>query len=209
MAVERKAIRSVSRGRARIIQTGIGHASVARAVSEAAETTDIFLLVGFAGAIRHAEDPTPPIKSIIDEQDKARWSPSIIAPGGSPQTLLTLNEPACTVESKLRLAERFPDVLLIDMEASSFARAVEKLSGARWGVVRAVSDGLDETLPDDVSFWLDDRGNTKILGVFRSLLRGRTSFGELSRLSRAIGHASKLLEDAADRMLTHIESDST
>lgn len=206
MAVERKAIRATARARARVIQTGIGLGPVVHAVERSASDTDVFLLVGFAGSIRTTEHHAPVVARVIDDQDRSEWIPTIIPPGVSA-TLLTIVEPACTVESKARLAERYPVVDLIDMEASAFARAVRKYSNARWGVVRAVSDGPEETLPDDVVHWLDHAGNARLIGVFHSLLRARTSIPELIRLDRAMHRASRLLAEATERMLTHIETD--
>lgn len=205
MSVERKAIESCSRGRARIVQTGIGLGPIVEAVHSVATQTDIFLLVGFAGAIRSSVETTPAVHRVIGEEDQSEWLPSLVLPDANPATLLTLALPACTIESKADLADRFPEASLIDMEASAFAQTVRAYPDRQWGVVRAVSDGPEETLPDDIADWLDARGNTRIRGVLRSLVTRRTGFGELAHLAKATRTASRHLADATDRMLRHIE----
>ena len=205
MSVERKAVEACCRSRVRIVQTGIGLGPIVEAVHSAAPQTDIFLLVGFAGAIRSSSDPTPAIHRVIGEEDQTEWTPSLVLPDENPATLLTLTLPACTIESKADLANRYPEASLIDMEASAFAQKVQTYPDRQWGVVRAVSDGPEETLPDDIADWLTANGNTRIAGVLRSLASRRTGLGKLAHLAKSTRIASRHLAEATDRMLHHIE----
>jgi hypothetical protein len=88
---------------------------------------------------------------------------------------------------------------LVDMESAAFARVAEA-AGWNWRVIRGISDGYNETLPDGVEQWTSANGRTRIGAVLGSLarrpLRLPTLVPQLLALGRRSGAAMQAVEDA-------------
>jgi hypothetical protein len=55
------------------------------------------------------------------------------------------------------------------MESAAFAR-VASARRWKWAVVRGISDTVDETLPEGIGDWVDDRGRLRIWAVVRAII---------------------------------------
>jgi hypothetical protein len=85
------------------------------------------------------------------------------------------------------------------MESAAFARVAEA-AGWDWQVIRGISDGYNETLPDGVELWTSANGRTRIGAVLGSLarrpMRLPTLVPQLLALGRRSGAAMQAVEDA-------------
>lgn len=93
---------------------------------------------------------------------------------------------ATTPDEKSRLAAA-SRAQLVDMESHAFASCAEA-AGLRWGIVRGVSDGADETLPAELAGFVDARGETGLARVLAAIARRPSLVPALMR----IGHTSRL-----------------
>jgi len=59
---------------------------------------------------------------------------------------------------------------LVDMESEAFAAAMS-YADARWAIVRGVSDGPDDELPEEIIAWVDAQGRTRSGAVALAMLR--------------------------------------
>lgn len=164
MRIERLAIeRELSRAglsAVRVIQTGIGKQAILRTLEAQAAAGDSIILAGTCGALRPVED-VPIIARIIDTSGgewPCRFRPRPESPNAA-HTLVAVDHIVSAPADKAELARR-TGAAVVDMESHVFAAACEA-RGARWHVVRGVSDTPDQTLPDEVLGWITPEGNTR------------------------------------------------
>jgi nucleoside phosphorylase len=91
------------------------------------------------------------------------------------------------------------DASIVDMESLTFvAKGIEL--GWTFGIVRAISDGLDDTLPPGCDRWVDHRGSVSIPAVAGSILRTPSLIGRLREMNRvtqtAMGRLAGILIQA-------------
>ena len=101
-----------------------------------------------------------------------------------------------TPAAKAELAAR-TGADLVDLESAAFADSAVKL-GWNWAIVRGVSDGADEFLPDGIEQWVDAAGRTRVAVValaflqrpalaptlWRTACAGRAAMADAARLVR-------------------------
>ena len=88
-----------------------------------------------------------------------------------------------TPEEKSRLAAE-TRAQLVDLESYTFASCAES-AGLRWGVVRGISDGADETLPAELTGFVDARGETSVARVLAAIVRRPSLILVLMRVGRS------------------------
>ena len=164
------------------------------------------VLAGVAGGLRPTAIPgTAVVPSIIVDEDGRVWHPPVRTgradAGAPPQPAvrcLSAQQVIRTPDAKRVAAERF-DADLVDMESAAFARVAEA-AGWDWQVIRGISDGYNETLPDGVELWTSANGRTRIGAVLGSLarrpMRLPTLVPQLLALGRRSGAAMQAVEDA-------------
>ena len=164
------------------------------------------VLAGVAGGLRPAAIPgTAVVPSIIVDEDGRLWHPTartgrgdVAAPPRPAVRCLSAQHVLRTPDAKRVAAERF-DADLVDMESAAFARVAEA-AGWNWRVIRGISDGYNETLPEGVERWTSANGRTRIGAVLGSLarrpMRLPTLVPQLLALGRRSGAAMQAVEDA-------------
>ena len=164
------------------------------------------VLAGVAGGLRPAAIPgTAVVPSIIVDEDGRVWhapARTDLSDAGAPPRpavrCLSAEHVIRTPDAKRVAAERF-DADLVDMESAAFARVAEA-AGWNWRVIRGISDGYNEALPDGVERWTSANGRTRIGAVLGSLarrpMRLPTLVPQLLALGRRSGAAMQAVEDA-------------
>ena len=164
------------------------------------------VLAGVAGGLRPSTIPgTAVVPSIIVDEHGREWHvpahTGLGKAGAPPQRAvrcLSSEHVLQTPDAKRVAAERF-DADLVDMESAAFARVAEA-AGWNWQVIRGISDGYNETLPDGVEQWTSANGQTRIGAVLGSLarrpMRLPTLVPQLLALGRRSGAAMQAVEDA-------------
>ena len=72
---------------------------------------------------------------------------------------------------------------VVDMESLTFVDKGLEL-GWRFGIVRAISDGLDDTLPPGCDRWVDHRGRVSLPAVAASVIRSPSLVGRMKQMNR-------------------------
>jgi hypothetical protein len=145
------------------------------------------------------------VPSVIVDEDGRVWHPPARtgrADAGAPPRpavrCLSAEYVIRTPDAKRVAAERF-DADLVDMESAAFARVAEA-AGWNWRVIRGISDGYNDTLPDGVEQWTSANGRTRIGAVLGSLarrpMRLPTLVPQLLALGRRSGAAMQAVEEA-------------
>jgi hypothetical protein len=154
------------------------------------------VLAGLAGALRSGFRPGRAY--VVGEVRAAggqRWRPPL-QPAGSAEAVVVISV-AGVLESaagKRALGEQF-DAGLIDQESAAFAKiAAER--GWRWGVVRGVSDGVDDELPRGVEQLVDSAGRTRPLRAVVTAVMPPTNLRRMVRLGIASGRAMRAVAEA-------------
>lgn len=181
---------------ARVIVSGPGVA-VAQGVEVAhgAGATSV-VLAGF-GAGLAATPLAPPIGAVVDEEGRA-FAPTIRV-GGRAVRIVGVDRIVLTPAQKASLRAR-SGAELADTESHHFARAcVER--GLEFGVVRAVSDGPNDELPEEAANWIDAQGRTLAARVLLDLARRPALIPRLRALARASRHAAAGLRDGVEEAI--------
>ena len=164
------------------------------------------VLAGVAGGLRPTAVPgIAVVPSIIVDEHAREWpvparmgSGEVGAPPQRAVRCLSAEHVIQTPAAKQVAAERF-DADLVDMESAAFA-SVAEAAGWNWRVIRGISDGYNETLPDGVEQWTSANGQTRIGAVRASLarrpMRLPTLVPQLLVLGRRSGAAMQAVEHA-------------
>ena len=91
---------------------------------------------------------------------------------------------------------------IVDMESLAFARAARELDWT-FGMVRGISDGLDETLPPGCDQWVDHRGRPARGAIAASILRTPSLVGRMRIMKRT---GEKVLETLANHLKATLET---
>jgi adenosylhomocysteine nucleosidase len=189
---ERKQLTAAGMGDEFVIEcSGPGRAGIERWFDRnetLASQSPWLLLVGLAGAIDPAirAGSAHAISMVVNGDGKhmrATMTPAVCDDRAvrivTSDTLV--RDPAARISLHRATAAQ-----LVDQESAAFASRAERV-GVRWGIVRGVSDGVENSLPRDLEKWVDPTGRTRLGRVILSLLR---SPGDLPRMI-AIGRASR------------------
>jgi hypothetical protein len=124
-----------------------------------------------------------------------------IAQQATPDPLVTIASlclPVTNTREKAALADRL-DADLADCESMPVVQAADA-AGAHWLIIRGVSDGPEDALPELASEWIDDRGRARLSRLSRDVLLQPWMACELLRLARASSAAMR----AAARLTTDV-----
>lgn len=126
------------------------------------------VLAGVAGATSPIEAGRAVAVGHVIDAHGGEWTPPVGASAPRPARCLSVDQVLTSTEAKDRAA-RNHGADLVDMEAAAFAR-VASARRWQWGVVRGISDTVDETLPEGIGDWVDDRGRLRIWAVVRAII---------------------------------------
>ena len=199
-----------------LLQAGVGEycevsccgpgALAARQGVQSSPTTDgPIILAGLAGALREGISKCSAYVAtrVIDDAGHS-WHPTGIAkgnlPGPSGSTIISTSHTITSTEDKRALAQR-SGADLVDLESAAFAEAASA-AGRRWAIVRGVSDGLHDALPDDIDEWVDEQGRTRTSAVIAAILRLPAMVGEVRRLRADSIEAMNAVAEVIDSMLS-------
>lgn len=169
------------------------------------EAGAVVILAGVAGGLRappHAGAAVV-VDEAIDVHGGAWRRREPIAPEHPGVVALSVDCVAADVATKRRLAAKHPRAAIVDLESASFAAEAER-RGLRWIVVRGISDGADDALPDGVDSWTTADGRTRFGAVAAALARRPTMVPSLMRLGRQTAAAMRAVGDMLDAIVPMI-----
>ena len=183
---ERSALRALAaRNGWRLDRTGPGSAGIRRwAASADIPAGSLVVLAGVAGSLR----PRPAPGEAVELSAVVGPDGRLAVPGPPLTTLararcLSVPAPIATVAGKRAEALRDRSDI-VDLESAAFASvAIDR--GWRWHVVRGISDGWLDALPEGIDGWTDAEGRTRLGAVARALLRRPATAADLVRIGRA------------------------
>ena len=154
---------------------GPGAAGVRRAAEVIGETRRVVILAGLAGGLtQRAKAGTALfVAEVVDPVSHERWRPAwpAIQSSAAMRTCIITSTgvSVTTTAEKASLAAR-SGADAVDLESVSFAKAATA-RGWRWGIVRGISDGPDQSLPQGIDQWVGANGRTNLGSVLMSLAR--------------------------------------
>ncbi len=184
---------------------GPGALAARQGVENSAITNGPIILAGLAGALQEdmAKGSAYVATRVIDGAGQS-WHPTGTAegslPGPSGPTIISTVHTITTTQDKRALAER-TGADLVDLESAAFAEAASA-AGRRWAIVRGVSDGLHDALPEDIDEWVDEQGRTRTSAVIAAILRRPALVGEVRRLRADSIEAMNAVAGVIDSMLS-------
>lgn len=188
-----------------IVCCGPGASRVGRWVASCGSPEQPLILVGLAGSLRAdiATGTAYWVAKVIDD-DGHEWKPTFQArddetSGGRDLTIVSTQQAVTESAAKRTLAQR-TGADLVDMESAAFAAAASQ-SQRPWAVVRGVSDGVEDSLPDDIEDWIDERGRTKTAAVISAIVRRPALLGAVRRLRAQSAAAMDAAAQVIDSML--------
>jgi len=194
LEIERRAAARRVGATCEVRRIGPGAGNVTRAMGTIdPQAYSLVVLFGVAGGLTQTER-APVVGEVVDRETGERWKPPA-AHDGAGVTVVGVDIPVGSPEAKRELHEKF-GASLVDCESHEFARRCEAV-GARWAIVRGVSDGPDDTLPAESTGWITSDGRTRLAGVARSCVRNPLIMGSLLKLGRQTKSA---LAAACDRL---------
>lgn len=104
------------------------------------------------------------------------------------------------VKRKVHAASRAD---LADMESHGVARAAHSFD-VPFFILRAISDGINDSLPAYVANGVDEKGKPRLVPILKGLLRNPATLNQLLRLKKNTETALAALEEAAVQNLPKI-----
>lgn len=184
---------------------GPGALATRQCVQSSAITDEPIILAGLAGALREdiSKGSAYVATRVIDGAGHS-WHTTGVAKGNlhgpSGATIISTVHTITTTQDKRALAER-SGADLVDLESAAFAEAAST-AGRRWAIVRGVSDGLHDALPEDIDEWVDEQGRTRTSAVIAAILRRPALAGEVRRLRADSIEAMNAVAGMIDSMLS-------
>ncbi len=200
---ERRALLDTAVGQAcEIICCGPGAVRVGQWVASCGPGQQPLILVGLGGSLRAdiATGTAHRVAKVIDDVG-GDWKPTFKGQDDETSdsrdlTIVSTLHPVTEPAAKRALAQR-TGADLVDMESAAFAAAASQIQRP-WAVVRGVSDGVADALPDDIEDWIDERGRTKTTAVIGAIVRRPALIGEVRRLrsqsAAAMDGAAKVID---------------
>lgn len=155
---------------------------------DACPARDGVILVGTAGGLHAELAPGAAFVAarVVDGSDRS-WTPTLSLPTSTRHevrtaTVLSAEFAATSPQEKAR-HHASSGAMAIDLESAAFAEHCERRAW-RWSVVRGISDGASEHLPQQAARWIDARGRLRTLALLASLVRSPRTIAMLPRLRR-------------------------
>ena len=127
------------------------------------------VLAGVAGATSPIDAGHAVAVAAVVDGRGGEWTPPLGTAAPRTARCLSVEAVLASTEAKDRAA-RNHGADIVDMESAAFATAATARRW-RWAVVRGISDTVDETLPEGIGDWVDDRGRLRIWHVVRAIIR--------------------------------------
>ncbi len=180
---------------------GMGRAAAAAAFLRATQEgrLDAVISVGWAGALspRLVPGKAYTVAKVVDGGTGERYvTESSPDAGGATLQLVTMKRVVLR-EEKRRVADDF-GAELVDMEAATVAR-LERVHDIAFYCCKAVSDGVDETLPDMNPFIGGD-GRMKTAAFVSSVLMRPQYWPALVRMGKNSASGAVALAEAVERL---------
>jgi hypothetical protein len=156
------------------------------------------LVVGLAGSLSLHCKPgsVHSVGSVVDSSGRT-YKPGIhrlLAPLAVPEVRIACADTlVCSPQAKADLASA-TGASLVDMESAHIARWCAA-HGRSWGMIRAVLDGHDETLPPAMENWCGQDGRLRYHRVLISILANPLLVGKLPWLAQARTKAGAALRE--------------
>ena len=189
-----------------IVCCGPGASSVGQWVASCGSGEQPLILVGLAGSLREdiATGTAHRVAKIIDD-DGREWKPTFkgrdCETSASRDLTIVSTHQAVTDSAAKRALAQQTGADLVDMESAAFAAAASQIQRP-WAVVRGVSDGVDDSLPDDIEDWIDEKGRTKTAAVISAIVRRPALIGAVRRLRAQSAAAMDAVAELIDSMLS-------
>lgn len=148
------------------------------------------VLVGVAGALVERVRPGEAsfVGRVVAPDGRLLAEPSVPAAyGGTSWCVASVDVPVATPQAKEALAAR-SGAEIVDMESAAFAEGARR-SGRPFAIIRGISDGREDTLPDGVETLVDRHGRTRVMAALTLLTRQPRALGPLRRLARQTGRS--------------------
>jgi adenosylhomocysteine nucleosidase len=198
---ERSALAALARRRGWTLHCcGPRAAGVERWAGSAAAPPDgaTVVLAGVAGATSPIDAGHAVAVATVVDGHGGEWAATFGTAASRTARCLSAEAVLTSTEAKDRAA-RNHGADLVDLESAAFARAAAA-RGWRWAVVRGISDTVDETLPDGIGEWVDDRGRLRLWRVVRAIVARPSLLVRLRTLrARSVG-AMRAVAAALDAM---------
>ena len=182
-----------------VVQVGVGPGAVFSGMwADALPPGSVVILAGVAGALSSAcTRGTAHWSSAVIDAEGRRWIPpvqgsaTLHAANASPDpvALAGVDGVIGRPRDKRSLQQR-TGACIVDCESASFARAASK-RGWRWGVVRGISDGVDDIVPGWMPQLLRRNGSVDSGGVASTLLANPLRAIDMIRGGQAAGNAMR------------------
>lgn len=182
-----------------VVQVGVGPgADFGGAWADALPPGSVVVLAGVAGALSsECARGTAHWASAVIDAERRRWIPpvqgsaTLHAANASPDpvALAGVDGVIGRPQDKRALHER-TGACIVDCESASFAHAATD-RGWRWGVVRGVSDGVDDAVPEWMPQLLRRNGSVDAGAVASTLLANPLRAIDMIRGGRAAGDAMR------------------
>jgi len=190
----------------RVLVCGMGPRAAGDAAATLAQGGVAALAVfGVAGALDDglASGALLTPAEVLDEQGlryttDAAWRARLAARLGAAadeRPLLTVEAPLLTPQSKREAQRRF-GASAVDMESAAVAR-IARARKLPLVVLRAVADGVDDSIPEPLANAIDRYGRPRTLAMTSALLRNPGLIPGLPRLAATMNRASGALRGAA------------
>lgn len=178
---------------ARVVQVGVGPgADFGARWSRALRPGDAVILAGVAGALDSScrGGCAYWADAVVDEEGR-RWIPPV---SGLASAMLAGRDRVISTPPLRRAEHERTGACMVDCESSSFAR-IASARGWRWGVLRGISDGADDTLPSWMPQLLRRDGSIDA-GAIAGALMGRPLRAlDLVRSGIAAGRAMRAVNE--------------
>jgi nucleoside phosphorylase len=195
-----------------VARTGEGQLRAARGVAALLDAVRVsrLLVLGVSGSL----DPALRPGALIVGRGALRPDADVPAPdpewldavlrrkGATPTTLVTTPRILCTPDEKSAAREKLwiAGPAAVDLETAAYAEAAAS-RGLPWLALRAISDGVDESLPLDFNRFRDEDGCIRRERVIAHALRHPSSVSGLRRMRRRVAGGARELAAFAHGLL--------
>ena len=204
LQVERRALMAgpIPEG-VRVDCCGPGREGVARWAGEHRRLDRPVILAGLAGSLVEAHVPgdVVEVQAVVTSSTPRRETSwrippdlGIAAVDGTSSTRLVNSRPA------KRALHATLGASVVDMESLTFVNKGVEL-GWQFGIVRAISDGLEDTLPPGCDRWVDHRGRVAVGALAGSILRSPSLIGRLREMNKVAQAAMANVGEVLNRAI--------
>ncbi len=174
-------------------------AGLERGLASLESIPSVAILAGFAGGLAPAAQTGSVWVVSQIQSPEATWHLPLAAPLASilqapNANLWAAAKPISSAEDKKALAAS-AKADIVDMESGTFAALMSRRR-IPFAVVRAVSDGPDEALPEEMGAWCGPTGSLRMATVLWDLLTKPYIWRSLPRLAKGAHWAGKALAAA-------------